>query len=137
LQRDTAHHFEVGKANAIERRRLQWTTQYNLDVWFTTSWKQVLINLGFGREATPAKIPEHGEVVLGNDQMHRIGNVDKTDGSIDERSTQSGGRPALVFLAKVVTGGATAANKSGYSSTIALSYVEVQQLAIPFHPTFS
>jgi hypothetical protein len=61
LQKDTAHHFTAGKSNTIELRRLQWTTHYNLDIWFST-WKDTLIDLGFGR----AKLPEEtsvGEIV--------------------------------------------------------------------------
>jgi hypothetical protein len=48
LKKDTADQFEVGKANVVEQRRLMWTTAYNLDMWFKT-WKDTLIDLGFGR----------------------------------------------------------------------------------------
>lgn len=65
----------------MERRRLQWTTQYNLDVWFST-WKQILIDLGFGREATTDEVGEFGEIVFFDGQLDRIGNVDETDGSM-------------------------------------------------------
>lgn len=51
LRRDTADLFNVGKANMIEQRRVQWTTNYNLNLWFST-WKNTLIDLGFGRKAT-------------------------------------------------------------------------------------
>jgi hypothetical protein len=52
LKRETADEFAVGKANVMEQRRLMWTTSYNLEVWFQT-WKDMLIDLGFGRVATP------------------------------------------------------------------------------------
>jgi hypothetical protein len=51
LKRDTAHHFKVGKANVQEHRRVQWTTEYNLSVWYDT-WKSVLIDLGFATPST-------------------------------------------------------------------------------------
>ena len=53
LRRDTANEFEVGKANVTEYRRVQWTTAYNLEVWFST-WKDLLIQLGFARASLTA-----------------------------------------------------------------------------------
>jgi DDE superfamily endonuclease len=116
LQRDTADQFEVGKAIVIEQRRVQWTTQYNLDVWFST-FKELLIELGFGRERQRTE-PGEGEIVFFENQKERIINFDETDGSIDDTNGQRGGRPPVVFFATDVSGGATAVNKSGYSSTI-------------------
>ena len=119
LQKDTANQFEVGKANVVEQRRVMWTTAYNLDMWFST-WKDTLIDLGFAREKEPADtIDIVGELVFFPGQLHRIGNVDETDdGLIDDATGQRGGRPPMTFFAPEVTGGATAVNKSGYSSTI-------------------
>ena len=118
IRKDTAHLFEVGKANVVEQRRLQWTTAYNLDVWFGT-WKDTLIDLKFGREATDEEVSAgKGEVILHDGQLERIGNVDETDGSLDDTKHQRGGRPAVTFYAPDVAGGGTAVNKSGYSSTI-------------------
>ena len=117
LKKDTADQFSNTKANLTERRRLQWTTHYNLDTWFNT-WKQLLIDLGFGRESTKAELSEHGEVVFFSGQLDRIGNLDETDGSIYETSGQRGGRPASVLVAPEITGGATAVNKSGSCNTI-------------------
>lgn len=34
LRSETADHFQVGKRNVVEQRRLQWTTHYNLNIWF-------------------------------------------------------------------------------------------------------
>ena len=116
LQRDTAHMFDVGKANVVEQRRLQWTTGYNLNIWFGT-WKDVLIDLGFARAAVPEDMVE-GELFFFPGQKQRVGNIDETDGSLDETTGQRGGRPPMTFFAPDVSGGATAANKSGYSSTI-------------------
>lgn len=116
LQRDTAEQFVVAKANVVEYRRMMWTTAYNLNMWYTT-WKHSLIDLGFGRERQPGEEGE-GEIVFFEGQMRRIGNVDETDGSLDDTTGQRGGRPPMTFMAPEVCGGATSVNKSGYSSTI-------------------
>jgi len=117
LQKDTANQFEVGKANVVEQRRVMWTTAYNLDMWFST-WKDTLIDLGFAREKEASDGDIEGELVFFSGQLERIGNVDETDGSIDDTTGQRGGRPPMTFFAPEVAGGATAVNKSGYSSTI-------------------
>jgi len=117
LQKAVANHFEVGKANIVEQRRVMWTTAYNLDVWFST-WKETLIDLGFARKKEPADVDTEGEVVFFPGQLERIVNVDETDGSIDDTTGQRGGRPPMTYHAPEVSGGATAVNKSGYSSTI-------------------
>ena len=116
LQRDTADQFEVGKANVMEQRRVQWTTMYNLDIWYST-FKGILVELGFGKEAQKDSMVT-GEIEFGSGQLHRILNFDETDGSIDDTTGQRGGRPPVVFTSGEVCGGATAVNKSGYSSTI-------------------
>ena len=116
LQKDTANHFEVGKANVVEQRRIMWTTSYNLDVWFST-WKDTLINLGFAREKELGEEGD-GELAFFPGQKRRIGNVDETDGSIDDTTGQRGGRPPMTFFSPDVAGGATAVNKSGHTSTI-------------------
>jgi hypothetical protein len=94
-----------------------WTTAYNLDVWFNT-WKDTLVELlGFARPKEPGENVA-GELFFFDGQLERIGNIDKTDGSIDDTTGQRGGRPPMTFLSEEVAGGATAVNKSGYSSTI-------------------
>lgn len=117
LQKDTADQFERGKANVVEQRRVMWTTAYNLDVWFST-WKDTLIDLGFARDKTLEDGNVEGELVFFPGQLERIGNVDETDGSIDDTTGQRGGRPPMRFFASDVVGGATAVNKNSFSSTI-------------------
>jgi hypothetical protein len=112
LRRDTADHFSAGKANVVEQRRLMWTTSYNLNIWYTT-WKETLTDLGFGRVATAADDPDLGEVIFFHGQTHRIGNIDETDGSLDDTTGQRGGRPPMTFYSPDIAGGGTAANKSG------------------------
>ena len=116
LKRDTADQFVVAKANVVDHRRLMWTTAYNLNVWFDT-FKDTLIDLGFGRVKNPGEDAE-GEVVFFEGQKRRIINLDETDGSLDDTTGQRGGRPPMTFLAQDVSGGGTAVNKSGYSSTV-------------------
>ncbi len=118
LKRDTADLFDCSKANVMEQRRLQWTTYDNLKVWFDT-WKETVIDLGFGRERTLEDgNAGEGEVVFYPGQKERIVNIDETDGSLDDTTGQRGGRPPMVFTVPDMAGGGTAVNKSGYSSTI-------------------
>ena len=63
LRNETANLFVAGKANTIEHRRVEWTTNYNLNLWFST-WKETLIKLGFAREKTDADKDVSGEVVF-------------------------------------------------------------------------
>jgi len=119
LKRDTADMFDCGKANVMEQRQLQWTTYDNLKLWYDT-WKETLIDLGFGRERTINDCPSlgEGEMIFFPGQTSRIINVDETDGSLDDTTGQRGGRPPMVFSVPDMSGGGTAVNKSGYSSTI-------------------
>ena len=120
LKRDTADQFTVGKTTVVEARRQMWTTAYNLNAWFST-WKDNLIELGFGREATAAEREADvnlGELHFFDGQKDRIINVDETDGSLDDTTGQRGGRPAMTFYSEGIAGGGTAVNKSGYSATV-------------------
>jgi hypothetical protein len=85
-------------------------------VWFNT-WKELLIDLGFGRLAIPEDRVE-GDVFFFPGTMDRIINVDETDGSLDDTTGQRGGRPPMTFFAPDIAGGGTAVNKSGYSATL-------------------
>jgi hypothetical protein len=91
LKKDTANHFTVGKANVMEQRRLFWATSYNLEVWFKT-WRDMLVDLGFGRLATPEDTVD-GEVYFftGQTNIASILKVDKTYGSLDDTTGQRGG----------------------------------------------
>jgi len=80
-------------------------------------FKSTLIDLGFGREATTEDNVE-GEIFFFEGQLHRIVNLDETDGSLDNTTDNKGGRPPVVFCNPDLPNGAVAANKSGYSSTV-------------------
>jgi hypothetical protein len=118
LKKETADHFTVGKANTVEQRRLMWTTAYNLEVWFNT-WSDTLIDLGFARKKYHTEEDTvEGSLVFFDGMKSRIGNVDETDGSLDDTTGQRGGRPPMTFHAAEIAGGGTAVNKSGYSATV-------------------
>ena len=117
LRNTTSHMFDTGKANVIEQRRVEWTTHYNLNLWFDT-WKTTLIELGFAREKTEADVDIEGEVVFLPGQKNRILNVDETDGTLDDTRGQTGGRPPVVFSSTDVPSGSTSVNKCGYKTTL-------------------
>lgn len=120
LQKETAHLLEVGKANVVEHRRLLWTTSYNLEVWFKT-FKATMIDLGFARPLTDEEEEDgliEGSLFFFDGMKDRIGNLDETDGSLDDTTGQRGGRPPMTFYSPEIRGGATAANKTGYSATV-------------------
>jgi hypothetical protein len=49
LKHDTANELEVGKKNAVEQRRVAWTSYNNLRTFYEM-WEQTVISLGFGRK---------------------------------------------------------------------------------------
>ena len=71
--------------------------------------------------------------VLFDGMARRIGNLDETDGSLDETTHQRGGRPSMTFYSSDVSGGGTAVNKSGYSCTIICGSTAAGE---PFPPHF-
>jgi len=84
-------------------------------------WESTVISLGFGRLKKDDGSEDHseeGSVVFFNGQKKRILNLDETDGSLDNTKGKCGGRPPLVFCGVGMTGGSTAASKSGYGPTI-------------------
>jgi hypothetical protein len=118
LRADTAAEFQVGKPNVIERARVEWTTSYNLDIWFST-FKEMCIDYGFARVREDTDGPDvEGELFFFPGQLQRIVNFDETDGSIDDTTGQRGGRPSMVFHSNNISGGATSVNKSAYTATL-------------------
>jgi hypothetical protein len=112
LRHDTANEFEVGKPNVVDRARVQWTTSYNLDIWFST-FKGMCIDYGFARPKEDGDVDTVGELFFFPGQLYRIVNFD-----IDDTTGQRGGRPPTVFNSPAVSGGVTAVNKSSYSATL-------------------
>jgi len=77
-----------------------------------------VIELGFACEKTAVDVEVQGELVFLPGQKERIINVDKTDGTLDDTTGSTGGRPPMVFTAPDVAGGTTSVNKCGYKTTI-------------------
>ena len=77
-----------------------------------------MIELGFACEKTAVDVEVQGELVFLPGQKERIINVDKTDGTLDDTTGSTGGRPPMVFTAPDVAGGTTSVNKCGYKTTI-------------------
>jgi hypothetical protein len=94
-----------------------WTTSYNLEVWFNT-WSDTLVDLGFARKKNDGDDSNGRGVVEGSlvfypGMLDRIlGNIDETDGSLDDTTGQRGGCPPMTFLAVDVAGGGMAVNKA-------------------------
>jgi len=89
-------------------------------VWFL-QWEYTVISLGFGHLKNPDGSEEHleeGSIIFFSGEKKRILNLDETDGSLDNTKGKRGGRPPLVFYARDMSDGSTAASKSGYSPTI-------------------
>jgi hypothetical protein len=59
-----------------------------------------------------------GSLYFYNGSLDRIGNLDETDGSLDDTTGQRGGRPPMAFFAPDVAGGGVAINKSEYLATV-------------------
>ncbi len=134
LRKRTAHLFDAGKANVMEQRRVEWTTHFNLNLWFDT-WKTTLIDLGFAREKTLEDVEVEGELVFLPGQKERIINVDETDGTLDDTSGQAGGRPPVVFTAPDVPSGSTSVNKCSYKTTLIFGSTAAGE-PIPLHFQF-
>ena len=120
LKSDVADDLDIKRPNSQELRRILWTSYGNLNVWFT-QWEHTVISLGFGRLKEPDGSEddlEEGSVIFFEGQKKRILNLDETDGSLDNTKGKRGGRPPLVFYAKDISGGSTAASKSSYTPTI-------------------
>ena len=86
--RDTATDMRAAKVTNVEDRRVQWTTHKNLKLWFE-NWGKDLVELGF------AHLDEHGDVIIPDDQLHRILNFDETCLSHDGSNGARGGRPEV------------------------------------------
>ena len=80
--------MKAAKVNNVEDRRVQWTTHKNLKLWFE-NWGKDLVELGF------AHLDEHGDVIIPDDQLHRILNFDETCLSHDGSNGARGGRPEV------------------------------------------
>jgi hypothetical protein len=98
LRKDFGPEISLGKAEKVEERQVKWTTYNNLKTWGNTA-KDILIELGFGRESTPHdNVP--GEIYFYVGQLERIVNFDETRITLDQTDVQRGGRPSFIFYKK-------------------------------------
>ena len=108
------------KDSKMERRRLEWTTFQNINLWFD-SLKEFFLRNGFARVATEKDklAGVDGELVFLESQTDRIINLDESEVSTDGTSKLSGERPVTELLSSnsVIPTGANMMNKSGYSVT--------------------
>lgn len=116
LQKDFGVEFNFGKTLKVEDRRVKWTTHQNLKMWGDQT-KNVIIELGFGREST-AEDNVSGEIFFFEGQMERIVNFDETRITTDQTDVQRGGRPSFVFYNPNLPRPGSATNKSSLSLTM-------------------
>lgn len=88
----TGIEFLVSKEKKMEERRIKWTTQKNLNMWFD-NWAKDLVGLGFATWSGDVG----GEIVIPPDQLRRILNFDETCLTLDGESCSRGGRPRVLF----------------------------------------
>ncbi len=63
LRKDTADVIGVQKGNAVEHRRILWTTFTNLKLWFDT-WERTVVELGLARHKTNEDGLVEGSVIF-------------------------------------------------------------------------
>ncbi len=88
--RDTATDINAKKLNCAEDRRIRWTTNQNLDLWFD-SWETFVVEYGF------ATINEDGSLNFPEKMKARIINMDETCLSLDGSNSNRGGRPTVTY----------------------------------------
>jgi hypothetical protein len=82
--------MKASKVKYAEERRVEWTTFYNLNLWFS-SWEKILDELGFfERDSVDNNI-------IPNSKLMNILNFDETCLSLDGSMIGQGGHPPVVF----------------------------------------
>jgi hypothetical protein len=74
-----------------------WTTSYSLEVWFNT-WSDTLVDLSFARKKRFDNDDDkdvEGSLAFYPGMLDRIGDIDETDGSLDDTTGQRGGPPLM------------------------------------------
>jgi hypothetical protein len=116
LRKDFGPEINLGKSETMEERRIRWTTYQNLKSWGDSA-KDIIIELGFGRQSTPEDdVP--GEIYFYEGQMERIINFDETRITLDQIDVQKGGRPSFVFYNPNMPRPGSSTNKSSLSLTL-------------------
>jgi hypothetical protein len=116
LQRNFGPELSIGKSQKMEEHRIKWTTYQNLKNWGDSA-KEILIELGFGRQSTVQDNVE-GEIYFYNGQLDRILNFDETRITLDQTNVEKGGRPSFIFYNPNKPRPGSSANKSSLSLTL-------------------
>jgi hypothetical protein len=75
----------------VEEQRLRWTTYSNLQMWSLNFWA-FLLEKEFAREGEG-----EDELVFDDEQLRRIGNIDKTEISLNGSKMNAEGRPPISY----------------------------------------
>ena len=110
LLKDSAIDLNAGKCDAVEQRRIMWTTYFNLKSWFN-NWERDLLELGFAQK-------QGKKTIIPPDQLARILNVDETCLVMDGGTSQRGGRPAATFYSPSLPNLGKATIKSSVAITM-------------------
>jgi hypothetical protein len=129
LQKDFGPELTLERGQKVEERRVKWTTYSNLNSWGESA-KEILIELGFGRESTPED-NIHGEIYFFAGQLQRILNFDETRIGLDQTDTIKGGRPSFVFYDSKMPRPGSSANKSSLSLTLIVGATAAGELIPP------
>jgi hypothetical protein len=126
--RECAIDLLAGKVNAVEQRRIMWTSYKNLRMWFN-NWFKDIEDLGFARRDNA------GNLVIPEEQLSRILNVDETCLSVDGSKGNRGGRPAVTFFDARLPQIGRGASKSANTTTMITGSTAAGE-AIPPHFQF-
>jgi hypothetical protein len=129
LQTSVAATLGIGKVDKIEERRNKWTTYSNVNIWYC-SLKEFLIEEGFAVENDEVNFP--GELLYGEGQIERLGNIDETGMVIDTTKSQKGGRESVVFYDPLISDGPEmSAHKNSFSGTLMQGCTAGKELVPP------
>ena len=125
--RNTAIDINAVKLNCAEDRRVRWTTEGNLQLWFD-SWEQFVVEYGF------ATIDPNGEVIFDEEMKARIVNLDETNLSLNGSDSNRGGRPTATYYDVRFPQLGKSTSKSALSTTMITGSTAAGE---PLPPTFN
>jgi len=128
--RDTGIELSVIKSYNAEDRRIRWTNEDNINMWFE-NWENDLVELGFAwRDETTRKVH------IPDEMLRLIVNFDETCLSLCGATTNRGGRPeALIYDPRFPMVG-KATSKSSLTTTMITGSTAAGE-ALPPHIQFA
>jgi hypothetical protein len=131
LQKSVAATLGIGKVDKIEERRNKWTTYSNVNIWYS-SFKEFLLEEGFAVENNLEDDDFPGELLYGEGQIERLGNIDETGIVIDTTKSQKGGRESVAFFDPLISDGPEmSAHKNSFSGTLMQGCTAGRELVPP------